>query len=374
MAIWWLALPFLAAFDLQNVLAYWRGRVLVTTDETTLDYTVVVPVYGHPRYLRNLRYLARMKHNVVIAIDMGSAPMHSFAALLVRYGWRVHVTDLGENVGPDSILQAVLEDGAVTTTWVVRLDADTWAEGDIGTAIAAAERDGAQMCSVKCHAAPPRSLCERLQDVEYKMAMRTRHFRPWMTSGACILGKTHAYRAVLERHSLNFATCGGDIETGQIARNLRMRIRHVDFLVFTEVPATWRTLFRQRLLWWGSSFRTIVVNADSALRMPGYLFYYVVLVWVGLYWKAQDNLHPGRLAVYLPTLMLAYTLACVVTNWPVRSRWMILFPYYSLLQVMVMPWAGSFWFVQYAIRHRKNPRFRFGFARGRYVEPLPETA
>jgi hypothetical protein len=72
--------------------------------------------------------------------------------------------------------------------------------------------------------------------------------------------------------------------------------------------------------------------------------------------------------------MLAYTLACVVTNWPVRSRWMILFPYYSLLQVMVMPWAGSFWFVQYAIRHRKNPRFRFGFARGRYVEPLPETA
>jgi cellulose synthase/poly-beta-1,6-N-acetylglucosamine synthase-like glycosyltransferase len=307
---------------------------------------------------------------VVIAIDLGSAPMHGFAARLVRRGWRVHVTDLGTNVGPDSIHRAVLEGGAITTTWVVRMDADTWAIDDIGRAIAAAQKDGAHMCSVKCHVARPGSLCERLQDVEYKMAMRTRHFRAWMTSGACILGTTHAYRAVLARHSLNFATCGGDIETGQIARNLRMRIRHVDFTVYTEVPPTWRALFRQRLLWWGSSFRTVVVNADSALRMPGYLFYYVFLVWAGLWWRVQADFHVHQLALYLPTLMIAYALACVVTNWPVRSRWMILFPYYSLLQVMVMPLAGSIWFIQYAIRHRKNPRFRFGFARGRYVEPV----
>ena len=370
MGVWWLALPLLAAFDLQNVLAYWRGLVLPLTDETTLDYTVVVPVYGHPRYLQNLRYLHRIKPNVVIAVDLGTAPMHAFARRLYGHGWRIHVTDLGANVGPDSMVQSALESGAVTTAWVVRMDADTWSEDDIGRAIAAAERAGAHVCSVKCHAAPPRNLCERMQDVEYKMAMRTRHFRPWMTSGACIVARTHAYRAVLARHSLNFATCGGDIETGQIARNLRMRIRHVDFTVFTEVPGTWRTLFRQRLLWWGSSFRTVVVNADSALRMPGYLFYYVFLVWIGVWWKVQADLRVDQLVLYLPTLMIAYTVACVVTNWPVRSRWMILFPYYSLLQVMVMPLAGSAWFVQYAIRHRKNPRFRFGFARGRYVEPI----
>jgi cellulose synthase/poly-beta-1,6-N-acetylglucosamine synthase-like glycosyltransferase len=374
-AIWWvLLLPMLAAFDLQNVLAYWRGRVLVPGEETTLDYTVVVPVYGHPRYLQNLRYLARIRRNVVIAIDTGARPMRAFAARLARYGWRVHLVELGENVGPDSILREVLASGAITTTWVVRMDADTWAVDDIGRAIAVADRDGVHMASVKCHVAPPRNVCERLQAVEYEMAMRTRHFRPWMTSGACILGKTHAYKAVLERHSLNFATCGGDIETGQIARNLRMRIRHVDFTVYTEVPSTWRALYRQRLLWWGSSFRTIVVNVDSAMRMPGYLVYYLGLVWFALYWKIEADLDVRRLALYLPTLMIAYTLACVLTNWPVRSRWMILFPYYSLLQVMVMPAAGSVWFVQYAIRHRKNPRFRFGFGRGRYVEPLPETA
>jgi len=372
--MWWLLLPLLAAFDLQNALAYWRRRVLVPNAETTSDYTVVVPLYGHPRYLQNLDYLRTIRDNVVIAIDTGSPRIRPFALRLARDGWRVHVVELGTNVGPDSILEAVLESGAVKTSWVVRMDADTWAVDDLGRAVAAAQRDGAHMCSVKCHVARPGNVCERLQAAEYAMAMRTRHFRPWMTSGACILGKTHAYRAVLKRHSLNFATCGGDIETGQIAQNLRMGVRHVDFLVYTEVPGTWRTLFRQRLLWWGSSFRTIVVNFDSALRMPGYLFYYLGLVWIALYWKVEGDFHVERLAYYLPSLMIVYTAACVLTNWPVRSRWMILFPYYSLAQVIVMPWAGSLWFIQYAVRHRKNPRFRFGFGRGRYVEPVPDAA
>ena len=105
--------------------------------------------------------------------------------------------------------------------------------------------------------------------------------------------------------------------------------------------------------------------------MPGYLFYYLGLVWIGLYWKVQGDFNPERVAYYLPTLMVAYTIVCVVTNWPVRSKWMILFPYYSLAQVMVMPLAGSVWFIQYAVRKRKNPRFRFSFGRGRYDAPLP---
>lgn len=371
MAALWLILPLLAVFDLQNALAYWRRGVLVPGEETTDDYTVVVPVYGHPRYLQNLDYLETIKPNVVIAIDTGSRRIRPLALRLVRDGWRVHTVELGSNVGPDSILQAALAAGAVKTTWLVRMDADTWAVEDMGRAVAVAKRHGAHICSVKCYVAPPKNMCEQLQFTEYTMAMRTRHYRAWMTSGACILGTTHAYKSVLDRHSLNFATCGGDIETGQIARNQRMRVRHIDFYVYTEVPSTWRSLFRQRLVWWGSSFRTVVCNFDSAVRMPGYLFYYLGLVWIALYWKVEGDLHPERVFYYLPTLMVAYTLACVITNWPVRSRWMILFPYYSLLQAMVMPLAGSMWFVQYAVRHRKNPRFRFGFSRGRYVEPVP---
>ena len=55
------------------------------------------------------------------------------------------------------------------------------------------------------------------------------------------------------------------------------------------------------------------------------------------------------------------------TNWPVRSRWMILFPYYSLLQVLLMPIPGAFWCLKYMLVNRTSGRYKFGFRRGRYV-------
>ena len=67
--------------------------------------------------------------------------------------------------------------------------------------------------------------------------------------------------------------------------------------------------------------------------------------------------------------MLLYTAICFATNWPARSRWMLFFPYYSLLQVTLMPVVGGIWCVTYTIRRRKNPRFKIGFRRGRYLTP-----
>jgi hypothetical protein len=118
----WVFLPLLALFDLQNGLAYWRRRVLAIRADTTRDYTVVVPLYGHPKYLQNLEYLKTIKPNVIVAIDTGSPRVRPLALRLARDGWRVHTVQLGSNVGPDSILQAVLSAGAVKTTWVVQLD------------------------------------------------------------------------------------------------------------------------------------------------------------------------------------------------------------------------------------------------------------
>ena len=44
----------LVAFDFQNVLSWWRGRVIpVRTSGGSDDYTIVVPLYGHPRYFTN---------------------------------------------------------------------------------------------------------------------------------------------------------------------------------------------------------------------------------------------------------------------------------------------------------------------------------
>ena len=258
------------------------------------------------------------------------------------------------NVGPDTMVKAVLEDGAVRTSWTIRIDADSYAVEDFGKAIAAANRAQADFCSVKCLVSRPTTLCERLQAVEYAMSMRTRHFRPWMTSGACIIATTDAYKAALGLHSLNFGTCGGDIETGRAAHHLRMRIRHIDFVIYTKAPESWRALYRQRVVWWAAGFRSTIVNIDKAVRLPLFLAYFGICVWLTFAWK-WDVMRSVESLKLLPVLIVFYTAICVVTNWPVRSRWMILFPYYSLLQVLLMPIPGALWCLKV---HARQPHQR----------------
>lgn len=357
----------LVLLECQNLVSHWRGWVLDVEHERTNDFTIVVPVYGHPRYFQNGEYLETLRQNVLVAAETSTPEMAQFASELAAKGWRVYTVRLRENVGPDTILKAAIADGAVTTKWLVRMDADTYAVDDMGKAIAAADKAGADMCSVKCLVSRPRKLVERMQAVEYEMAMLTRHFRPWMTSGACIIGTTDAYRTVLDLHALNFGTCGGDIETGRIAHHLRMRIRHIDFDVFTEVPGTWRALYRQRMVWWAAGFRTAILNFDTAIRMPVFLLYFTGLVWLGMFWRTEHviGLESFRFA---PMLVLFYTGLCYLTNWQVRSRWMILFPYYSLIQVLIMPLAGAYWCLKYMIVHRTTGRYKFGIRRGRYMK------
>lgn len=120
---------------------------------------------------------------------------------------------------------------------------------------------------MKVEVADPRRLVERLQEVEYRMAMLSRHFRPWLTSGACFIGRRESLRQVMRRHSRWFP--GEDLETGRIALALGMRVRHVDIAVQTRAPNTWRRLLRQRRTWWAGSVRHVVVNCDfNALHTP----------------------------------------------------------------------------------------------------------
>jgi cellulose synthase/poly-beta-1,6-N-acetylglucosamine synthase-like glycosyltransferase len=359
--------------ECQNLLAVWRGWVLDVDDECSDDYTVVVPVYGDRRYFENGEALAPIREHVILALEVTPPAMAAFADEIEQAGWRVHRVRLERDVGPDTMVKAVLDDGAVETSWVIRIDADSYAVDDFGKAIAAAERAQADFCSVKCLVSKPRSLCERLQAVEYQMAMRTRHFRPWMTSGACIIATTRAYKAALDLHSLNFGTCGGDIETGRAAHHLRMRIRHIDFVVYTKAPDTWPSLYRQRVIWWAAGFRSTIVNLDKALRLPLFLAYFGICVWLTFAWK-WDLARSAQSLALLPVLIVCYTAICLITNWPVRSRWMILFPYYSLLQVLLMPIPGALWCLKYMLTNRTTGRYKFGLRRGHYpaqAPPLP---
>jgi cellulose synthase/poly-beta-1,6-N-acetylglucosamine synthase-like glycosyltransferase len=349
---------FLIAFDFQNLLS-WRGARTIKPDrEKSQDFTIVVPVFGHPRYFDGARLL-RYRHRVLVALEVSAPSMAEFADELEADGWSV-ARVVVDDPNPAALVAAALP--AVTTTYTFRLDADTAIGEDVAAAVAAAASVGADLCSIKCAVANRTNVVTKLQALEYRMAMLCRHFRPWLTSGACFLARTDALRQIMAQHST--WTPGEDIETGRTALALRMRIRHLDMVVHTDAPDTWRALLRQRRLWWAGAFRHWWVNLDrNLLHLPLLTSYYLVAIWASWYFKWWTTLSPAAVVSSLPFVYGAYLFVTVTSNLQVVSPWMIVFPFYALAQVLVMPPLGALTYLQLARRRRNVGRYRFGYRR-----------
>jgi len=351
----------LIAFDFQNLLSWWHGRTIEPAAESLDDFTIVVPLFGHPRYFDRRADLLRYQQHVLVALDVGAPVMAAFAEQLELEGWhveRLHV----EDANPAALLAAALP--AVTTTYTFRLDADTSVGEELPQAVAAFAAAGAELCSIKCAVANRTSVVTKLQALEYRMAMLARHFRPWLTSGACFLARTDALRAIFAYHSL--WTPGEDIETGRTALALRMRIRHLDIVVETDAPDTWRALVRQRRLWWAGTFRHWWINIDrNLLHLPVLTSYYLAAIWVSLYFKWWTMLDPRAVLATLPLVIVAYIIVTAVSNLQVLSPWMLVFPFYSLAQVLIMPPLGALHYFVIARRRGRLGRYGFGYVRRR---------
>lgn len=353
----WLVPLFLLVvlLDMQNMIAPLR-RIIRLGDDVSDDFTILIPLYGDPKYFRNGEFLAPYRTNVLLLVNVDGDKMAEFADALERDGWRVFRTHFAHKPCPPEMVRPALD--AVTTTYAIRMDGDTWSDEHPGRAIAAIARDGADLCSSKVSVSRRERLVEKLQGLEYDMAMLGRHNRAWLTSGACIIGRTASLRQILDNHSLWFP--GEDIETGLIAKHLRMKVRHVAFHVYTVAPDTFRSWFAQRRSWWCGHFRQTFVNCDKNLRYPLWVFYNLGLIWFLLYGKADAR---ARALHLFPTVVLLYTLATLVANWSVRSRWMIAYPYYALMQAIVLPPFGLVQYVLAARRARRLGRFKIGMLR-----------
>jgi cellulose synthase/poly-beta-1,6-N-acetylglucosamine synthase-like glycosyltransferase len=359
----------LVAFDFQNVLSWWGGRTITPGDAETDDFTIVVPLFGHPRYFERRNELLRYQRNVLVALEVSTPLMSAFADELEAEGWRVERLQVA-SPNPAALVHAALP--AVTTRYTFRLDADTSVGDDLHRAVAAVAADGADLCSIKCGVANRVNVVTKLQHLEYRMAMLARHFRPWLTSGACFLARTEALREILDRHS--HWTPGEDIETGRIALAMRMRIRHLDIVVETDAPDTFASLFKQRRLWWAGNFRHWWINMDrNMLHLPVLTSYYMMVIWSSLYfkWWAMIDIH--SLPYTFPIVFAAYVFVTAVSNGQVLSPWMLAFPLYSLFQVIVMPPIGAVWFFVVAIRRRKLGRYCFGYKRRGALPPAPSA-
>jgi cellulose synthase/poly-beta-1,6-N-acetylglucosamine synthase-like glycosyltransferase len=359
----------LVAFDFQNLLSWWGGRTITPGEESSTDFTIIVPLFGHPRYFDRRAELLRYQPNVLVALEVGTPLMAAFAQQLENEGWRVNRIVM-ESPNPALLIRACLP--AVTTTYALRLDADTSVGDDIAQAVAAVEAAGADLCSIKCAVANRTNAVTKFQALEYRMAMLARHFRPWLTSGACFLGRTDALIRIMNLHSM--WTPGEDIETGRTALALRMRIRHLDIVVETDAPDTWAALFRQRRLWWAGTFRHWWINMDrNLLQLPVLTAYYLAAIWVSLYFKWWTLISLHELVYTMPLVIVSYVVVTAISNVQVLSPWMLVFPFYSLAQVLVMPPIGAAYYFVVAWRRRRLGRYGFGFRRLRIAPVELET-
>lgn len=349
------------AFEFQNLASWWRGRVLDLTEAESSDFTIIVPLFGHPRYFEARDSLRRYRENVLVAIEVTPSVMEAFADELEADGWGVSRIRTG-NPNPAVLVAAALR--GVTTTYALRLDADTLVDDDIPAAVAALALDGGDIASTKVDVSNPVSVAAKMQRMEYRIAMLTRHYRPWLTSGACFIAKTSSLRAIFEHHTK--WTPGEDIETGRVAVALRMTIRHADVTVRTAVPETWWALFRQRRLWWAGNFRHAVVNLDrNAFQMPVMSLYWVLLIWLSFLFEPWHALHVADPISTVPLLYVSYLVVTVIPNMKVASPWMVLFPFFALVQSALMPPVGAISYALLARDKRTLGRYRFPLMRHR---------
>jgi hypothetical protein len=349
----------LLAFDFQNLLSWWRRKVVAPGEHESTDFTVVVPLFGHPRYFEGREAIAPYRANVLVALEVTPPHMHAFADELEAEGWKVCRLELA-SPNPASLMRAALP--SVTTTYALRLDADTHIGAGLERVVAAVQASGADLCSVKVEAEAPATTAAKLQALEYRMAMLSRHFRPWLTSGACFIAKTDSLKLIYDHHSL--WTPGEDIETGRAAHALKLKIRHADFVVTTDVPQTWSALFRQRRLWWAGTFRHWWINVDrNLLHLPVVTGYTLLAIFATLYFKWWSLIDIRLFPLQLPLLFLAYVMVTFVSNFQVRSRWMLVFPLYALFQSLVMPALGACTYVVLAFRKGRVGRYQFGYRR-----------
>jgi cellulose synthase/poly-beta-1,6-N-acetylglucosamine synthase-like glycosyltransferase len=364
-----------AAFDFQNLLSRRRKLVLTPLDSGIDDFTVVIPLFGHPRYFAGRERLERLKDRILVAIEVSTELMEAFAEELEQEGWavfRLRVSD----PSPPKLLLAALEADAVHTTYVMRLDADSFVGDGLANAVAAAAADGADLCSVKVLAHNrTQNLCTRFQALEYDMAMLARHYRPWLISGAGVVARTSMLLQILRRHSMS--PIGEDIEMGRVAYAGKLRIRHLDVVIETDVPDSWRALFRQRRLWWAGNFRHSWVNFDrNAFQLRSWTLYNLAILWMTVHlhvWSyAPAVLHPSLAVLgYSALIVGAAAITTLLANWQVKAPLMLVFPVYAMLQSVLIVSIGAVWYLRLLLGNPGLGRYRFGFRRAPLEPALP---
>lgn len=330
------------------------------------NYQILVPIWGHIKYLENIEYLSRYGSHVTLCTtgDESKEFYDSLNSIVAKYGFNVFVdkatrldsikeqeTSNKERSTSgrerDSIIRNALK--TVATCYVVALDADSITDKDMSLLVGELEYRCLDIASIRI--VPDNggsSFLTKLQVFEYDTAMNFRYLCPWLISGACHVAKTYVLENIMNRHSLFFQ--GNDVETGLLAKTIGYNVGHIPFIVRTSVPANFESWIRQRLAWAGGEFRLYIMNLKFIFQYPLFWFYGAVVT-IGLF-----PLRWMSLSVLTPSLYIILTLyigLILYTHWKNKNRWLLILPIYTLFISLVMTPLGVVWYF-YMARKDKN--------------------
>lgn len=346
------------------------------------DFAILIPIFGHVKYLKNARTLSRYGERVVICTtDEESADFYQSLYKMSReFGFRVFVSPtssasvsanqfaiLSRSVVQctrrvDQIRDEIVRNssGFLTASTTILLDGDTVPTEDLRVLVAAFEDLEYDLASVRVVPYYTDTIAERLQEIEYDLAMRVRWVYPWLTSGAATVGRTTVLRRLMASHSLFFS--GGDIELGKLACMMGFTVGHIPAEFRTVVPKTLRAWYRQRARGWCiGKFRHAIVNMDRpGWRAPFFSFYQTVAIYVLLPLRWYVMIHNPE---YLLVVWPVYCLLLFMLRPDLAKPLTILFPLFAYTQVMVAIPEGACRYVAFAARKRYLGRIK--------VRPLP---
>ena len=309
----------------------------------TPDYLLMPTVYGDIKYLQNLKFLKKYSDKVLVCTSKyeSKAFYKDLRKICRENGLRYACAELPIVKGKPVKNAYTIYRGILTAnkhrvkddTPCILMDADTFAKENVNNLARAFVQSGYDIASLRCEASKTEKVIEQLQAFEYKLAMDNRHMDPWLTSGACNVGKASVLRRVFARHSNFFA--GGDIEIGKLARIMGYKIGHLDFAFYTAVPDTFKDWYNQRIVWFAGGIRHHVTNIGSFGWYHFFmLFYNSLLIYLLLPLRWIEFVNFPLTLVAAIVISWLYTFILIYGNGWRRSY--LLLPFYSFLQTMII--------------------------------------
>lgn len=367
-------LPYLTIFDLATVRANFIKPIDMDAVKTkSKDFALLVPIFNSTKYLTNIEFLKKYADRVVLCTTTNEEEsfINELKLLSSKYGFRISYSEVGSGkknpwaiynktlLAHDAVLKDTISE--LKEKYVIFIDGDTYVDGDLETLCGAMIEHGFDLSSVKILPSQRKTVMENLQGVEYDIAMQARLIYPWLTSGAGMVAKREVMMEIMKNHSLFFN--GGDIEIGKLADMMGYRVGHLPMTFYTDVPSNFRAWAKQRFSWMCGCFRHAIVNVRHNLNYPFHFLYFSFVIYFLFPFKVWEMLHH---IVLLPLLIGLYAAITYIANWKVRSKWMLIFPFYALFQVLVLLWMGIYRYIVTVyksknfgiirIKHRPNKR------------------